>query len=91
MENSDKTWATGRGNGRPLQCSDHENPMSGMKSQKKMIPEYKPHPTPKLLSVRYATGKEWRAITNSFRKNEAAGPKRKRHCVVDVSGGENEV
>ena len=24
--------------------------------------------------VQYATGKEWRTITNSSRKNEAAGP-----------------
>ena len=28
---------------------------------KKMISEYTPHPTPKLVSVWYATGEEWRA------------------------------
>ena len=38
--------------------------------------------------VQYATGKEWRTITNSSRKNEAAGQKQKQHSVVDVSGGE---
>ena len=32
---------------------------------------------------------EQRAITNSSRKNEVAGPKRKSHLVVDVSGGES--
>ena len=35
-----------------------------------------------------ATGEEWGAITNSPRKNEEAGPKRKWSSVVDVSGGE---
>ena len=39
----------------------------------------------------YATGKEQRAITNSSRKNEAAGQKWKQQSVLDVSGGENEV
>ena len=38
--------------------------------------------------VRYATGEVWRAITNSPRKNEEAGPKWKQCSVVDVSGGE---
>ena len=28
-------------------------------------------------SVRYATGEEQRVVTNSFRKNEVAGPKQK--------------
>ena len=34
---------------------------------------------------------EQRAITNSFRKNGVASPKRKQHSVVDVSGGESKV
>ena len=37
----------------------------------------------------YATGEEQRAITNSSRKNEEAGPKRKWHSAVDMSGGES--
>ena len=41
---------------------------------------------PRLEGVQYATGEEWRAITNSSRKNEGAGPKRKQHSVVDMSG-----
>ena len=41
--------------------------------------------------VIYATGEEWRAITNSSRKNEVAGPKWKRHSVVDVSGDESKI
>ena len=39
----------------------------------------------------YTTGEEWRAITNSSRKNEAAGSEQKRCSVVDVSGGESKV
>ena len=46
---------------------------------------------PRLEGVQYATGEEWRAITNSSRKNEVAGPKRKQHSVVDMSGGESKV
>ena len=41
--------------------------------------------------VQYATEEEQRAITNSSRKNEEAGPKQKWHSVVDVSGGESKV
>ena len=46
---------------------------------------------PRLEFVQYVTGEEWRAITNSSRKNEAAGPKWKRCSVVDVSGEETKV
>ena len=34
VERSDKTWSTGEGNGKPLQCSCLENPMNSMKRQK---------------------------------------------------------
>ena len=43
MENSDKTWSTGGGNGKPLHYSCYDNPMNSMKRQKDMIPE--DHPT----------------------------------------------
>ena len=46
---------------------------------------------PRSEGVQYPTGEEQRAITNSSRKNEAAGPKWERHSVVDVSGGESKV
>ena len=41
MENSDKTWSTGGGNGKLFQyscCKNHMN-MNSMKRQKDMIPE----------------------------------------------------
>ena len=44
------------------------------KKAKDMTPEAEP---PRLVGMQYATGEEQRAITNSSRKNEAAGPKRK--------------
>ena len=40
--------------------------------------------SPRSEGIQYATGEEWRAITNSSRKNEAAGPKWKQCSVVDV-------
>ena len=59
-----------------------------MKRQKEVTLEDEP---PGLEGVQYATGEEWRAITNSSRKKEVAGPKWKRYTVVDVSGGESKV
>ena len=67
---------------------NHENLMNSTKRRKDLIPEDEP---PKLEGVQYATGEEQRAITNSSRKNEAAGQKQKQHSVVDVSGGESKV
>ena len=73
-ESSDKMWSTGEGNGKPLQYSCLENPMNSMKRQKNMTLEDEP---PRSEGVQYPTGEEQRAITNSSRKNEAAGPKQK--------------
>ena len=36
VENSDKTWSTGEGNGKPRQHFCLENPMNSMKRQKDM-------------------------------------------------------
>ena len=41
----------------------------------------------RLEGVQYATGEEWKASTNSSRKNEVAEQKKKWSSVVDVSGG----
>ena len=48
-------------------------------------------PTPRSEGVQYATGEEQRAINDSSRKNEEAGPKQKGRSDVEVSGSENEV
>ena len=65
-----------------------QGPHEQYKKAKDMTPEAEP---PRLIGVQYATGEERRAIINSPRKNEAAGPKQKRHSVVDVSGGESKI
>ena len=76
VKSSDKTWYTRGRNGNPLQYSCHENAMNNMKKQKEkqkdMTLEDEP---PGLEGVHYATGEEWRTITNGCRKNEVPGPK----------------
>ena len=66
----------------------HENPMSSMKKQKDMAVE---NESPRTEGVQYATEEDRRAITNSFRKNEATGPKWKQWSVVDMTGSESKV
>ena len=50
-------------------------------------------PPPKKMpkGVQYATGEEWRTITDSSRNNEADGPKQKQCSFIGVSGGESKV
>ena len=59
-----------------------------MKSQKDMTVGDEP---PRSEGVQNVTGEEWRAITSSSRKNEAAETKRKQRSAVDVSGGKSKV
>ena len=65
-----------------------KNPRNSTKRQKDMTLEDEP---PGSEGVQYATEEEWRAITNSAGKNEAAETKQKRRSVVYVSGGESKV
>ena len=53
-----------------------------MERQKHITPDDKP---PRSECVQYSTGEEWKAITNSSRKKEAAEQKQKPCSVVDVS------
>ena len=85
---SDKMWCPGGGNGKPLRYSCLGNPTDSMKRQKDITLEVE---SPSSEGVQYTNGEEWRAITNSSRKKEVAGPKQKRRPVVDVSGGESKV
>ena len=59
-----------------------------MRRQKYMKLEDEPS---RLEGVQYATGEEWKASTNSSRKNEVAEQKKKWSSVVDVSGGGSKV
>ena len=78
VESSDKTWSTGEGNGKPLQCSYLENPMSSVRRQNDRILKEE---VPRSLGAQYATGDQWR---NNSRKKEGLEPKQKQYPVVDV-------
>ena len=82
---SDKMWCTGEGNGKPLQYSCLENPMSSMKRQKDRTMKDE---LPRLVGAQYATGDQYR---NNSRKNEEMEPKQKQHLVVYVTGDVSKV
>ena len=84
VESSDKTWSPGERNGKPLQYSCLENPMSRMKRLKDRTLKDE---LPRSVGAQYATGDQWR---NNSRKNVEAEPKQKQ-LVVDVTGDENKV
>ena len=85
VESSNKTWSTGKGNGKTLQRSCLENPMSSMKRQKDItLKDEFPRP----VGAQYATGDQWR---NNSRKNEETEPKQKQHPVVGVTGDRDKV
>ena len=71
VENSDKMWSTGEGNGQPLQYSCLENPMNSMKMQKDRTLKDE---LLRWVGAQYATGDQWR---NNSRKNEGMEPKQK--------------
>ena len=80
VENSDKKWSIGKGNGKTLQHSCLENPMDNMKKQKDMTLKDE---ALRSVAVYYATGGEWR---NKSRKKEEMEPKQNQCPVVDVTG-----
>ena len=85
VESSDKTWSTGKQDGKPLQYSCLENPMNNMKRQKDRTLKDE---LPRSVGAQYATGEQWR---NNSRKNEQTEPKQKQHPIVDMSGDGSKV
>ena len=73
-------WSTGEGNGKTLQYSCLENPMSSMKRQKDRTLKDE---LLRSVGAQYATGETRR---NNSRKNEETEPKEKQCPVVDVTG-----
>ena len=71
VERSDRMWATGEGNGKPLQYSCLEDPMNSMKRQYDRILKEE---LPRSVGAQYATGDQWR---NNSRKDEGMEPKKK--------------
>ena len=72
MESSDKTWATGEGNGKPLQYSFLKNPTNIMKRQKDMTLKDE---LPRSVGAQYVSGEE---RNNNSRRNEEPEPKQKQ-------------
>ena len=85
LESSEKTWPTGKGNGKPFQYSCLENPMNSMERQKDRTLK---DDLPRLVSAQYATGDQWR---NNSRNNEEKETQQKQHRVLDVTGDRSKV
>ena len=85
VERSDRTWSTGKGNGKPLQCSCLENPMSSMKRQYDRVPKEE---LPRSSGAQYATGDQRR---NKYKKNEGMEPKQKQYPVLDGTGDRSKI
>ena len=73
-------WSTGGGNGKPLQYSCLENPMSSMRKQNDRTLKEE---LPSWVGALYATGDQWR---NNYRKNEEMAPRQNQHSDVDATG-----
>ena len=85
VERSDRTWSTGKGNGKPLQYSCLDNPMNSLKRQNDRILKEE---LPRSLGAQYATGDQWRS---NSRKNEGMEPKQKQYPVVHVTSDRSKV
>ena len=85
VESSDRMWSTGEGNGKPLQYSCLENPMSSRKRQNDRILKEE---LPRSVGAQYATGDQRR---NNSRNNEGMEPKQKQCPVVDVTGDRSKI
>ena len=77
VESFDKTWSTGKGNGKPLQYSCIENPINTMKRQKEMTLKDE---LSRSVGAQNATGEEWR---NNSRKKDRAKAKIMPTCGCD--------
>ena len=78
VENSDKMWSTGEGNGKPLQYSCFENPMNSMIRQKDRTLKDELR---RSVGAQYATGDQWR--NNSRKKEEEPKKKTTPSCGCD--------
>ena len=76
VERSDRTWSTGKGNGKSLQYSCLENPMNSRERQNDRILREE---LPRSVGAQYATGDQWK---NNSRKNEGREPKQKQYPAV---------
>ena len=80
VERSDRTWSTGKANGKSLQYSCLENTMNSMQRQNDRIMKEE---LLRSVGAQYATGVQWRY---NSRKNEGMEPKQKQYPLVDATG-----
>ena len=85
VERSDRMWFSGEGNGKSLQYSCLENPMSSMKRQNDRTLKDE---LPRSVDAQYATRDQWR---NNSRKNKEKEAKQKQHPVVNGTGDRSKV
>ena len=86
LDYCDIEWfATGEGNGKPLQYSCLENPINSMKRQSDRILKEE---LPRSVGAQHTTGDQWR---NNSKKNEGMEPKQKQYPTVDVTGDRSKV
>ena len=85
VERSDRMGSTGEGNGKPLQYSCLEDPITSMKKQKDRTLKDE---LPRSVDAQYAAGDQW---INNTRKNGGMEAKQKQHPVVDVTGDRSKV
>ena len=78
-------WSSAEENGKPLQNSYLENPMS---SRKRQIDRILKEELPRSVGAQYATGDQWR---NNSGKNEETEPKQKQYPAVDETGDRSKV
>ena len=77
MESSDKTWSTGKGNGKPLQYSYLENPMNSMKRKRDRTLKDE---LSRSVGAQYATGEEQRSNSRKNKETEGAKVKTTPSC-----------
>ena len=85
VERSDRMWSTGEGNGKLLQYSCLENPMSCMKRRNDRILKEE---LTRSVGAQYATGDQW---GKNSRKNEGMKPKQKQYLAVNVTGDRSKI
>ena len=80
VESSDKTWSTGKGNGKPLQYSYLENPMNSMKRKRDRTLKDE---LSRSVGAQYATGEEQRSNSRKNKETEGAKVKTTPSCGCD--------
>ena len=88
VENSDKMWSTGEGNGKHFSILTLRTPWTVKRKKKRQKDRTLKHELLRLVGAQYATGDQWR---NNIRKNKETETKQKQYPIVDVTGDGSKV